>query len=104
MPVAMPALDSDVLNRRRQIVRALNAIVPGEGVISTEREMKPYQSDGLTAYHQLPMVVVLPETTDQVCPRSALLPSAARQGGAARRRAPRCPAERCRSATAFSSG
>jgi glycolate oxidase len=66
MPVAMPALDSDVLNRRRQIVRALNAIVPGEGVISTEREMKPYQSDGLTAYHQLPMVVVLPETTDQV--------------------------------------
>ncbi len=67
MPVAMPALDSDVLNRRRQIVRALNAIVPGEGVISTEREMKPYQSDGLTAYHQLPMVVVLPETTDQVC-------------------------------------
>ena len=66
MPVAMPALDSDVLNRRRQIVRALNAIVPGEGVISTEREMKPYQSDGLTAYHQLPMVVVLPETADQV--------------------------------------
>ncbi len=66
MPVAMPALDSDVLNRRREIVRALNAIVPGEGVISTEREMKPYQSDGLTAYHQLPMVVVLPETTDQV--------------------------------------
>ena len=43
MPVAMPALDFDVLNRRRQIVRALNAIVPGEGVIDTEREMKPYR-------------------------------------------------------------
>jgi glycolate oxidase len=66
MPVAMPALDNDVLNRRREIIRALKAIVPGEGVISTEREMKPYQSDGLTAYHQLPMVVVLPESTDQV--------------------------------------
>jgi glycolate oxidase len=66
MPVAMPALDNDVLNRRREIIRALKAIVPGEGVISTEREMKPYQSDGLTAYHQLPMVVVLPETIDQV--------------------------------------
>src|ERR1700687_2827747 len=66
MPVQMPALDNAVLKRRREIVRALRAIVPGEGVIDTEREMKPYQSDGLTAYRQLPMVVVLPGTTDQV--------------------------------------
>src|SRR5471030_1333474 len=28
--------------------------------------MKPYETDGLTAYHQPPMVVVLPETTEQV--------------------------------------
>src|SRR6202522_3885874 len=66
MPVAMPAPDDGVLKRRREIVRALKAIVPGEGVISTEREMRPYQSDGLTAYRQLPLVVVLPHTTAQV--------------------------------------
>ena len=28
--------------------------------------MRPYESDGLTAYRALPMVVVLPETTEQV--------------------------------------
>src|SRR6202165_2712223 len=28
--------------------------------------MRPYETDGLTAYRQLPMVVVLPETTQQV--------------------------------------
>src|SRR4249920_2857676 len=28
--------------------------------------MRPYESDGLTAYRQLPMVVVLPDTTEQV--------------------------------------
>ena len=28
--------------------------------------MQPYESDGLTAYRQPPMVVVLPETTEQV--------------------------------------
>src|SRR5262249_16606738 len=28
--------------------------------------MRPYESDGLTAYRQLPMVVVLPDTTAQV--------------------------------------
>ncbi len=66
MSVAMPAQDTSVLKRRREIVRALRTMVPAEGVIDTEREMRPYQSDGLTAYRQLPMVVVLPHTTDQV--------------------------------------
>jgi len=47
-------------------VTALRSIVPGEGVIAGEREMRPYETDGLTAYRQLPMVVVLPETTQQV--------------------------------------
>jgi glycolate oxidase len=66
MSVAMPASDAAVLARRGRIVAALRAIVPGEGVIAGEREMRPYESDGLTAYRQLPMVVVLPETTGQV--------------------------------------
>src|SRR6201990_3557498 len=66
MSLRMPEPDSAVLARRAEIVRALSAIVPGEGVIANEREMRPYESDGLTAYRQLPFVVVLPETTEQV--------------------------------------
>lgn len=66
MSVKMPETDAAVLGRRAQIVKTLRTIVPGEGVIDREREMKPFESDGLTAYRQLPMVVVLPETTRQV--------------------------------------
>src|SRR5438046_6074825 len=66
MSVHMPDADQAVLARREEIVAALKAIVPGEGVIAAERAMRPYESDGLTAYRQLPMVVVLPETTAQV--------------------------------------
>ncbi len=66
MSVMMPVPDAAVLARRDEIVGALRAIVPGEGVIAGEREMRPFESDGLTAYRQLPMVVVLPSTTDQV--------------------------------------
>src|SRR3954462_1257781 len=62
----MPEPEHAVLARRHTIVQALSAIGPGEGVIATEREMRPYESDGLTAYRALPMVVVLPETTEQV--------------------------------------
>src|ERR1700716_150064 len=62
----MPAPDQPVLPRRDRIVAGLRAIVPGEGEIAAEREMRPYESDGLTAYRQLPMVVVLTETVEQV--------------------------------------
>ena len=50
MPIAMPEADASVLARRSEIVAALRAIVPGEGVIDSAAEMMPYESDGLTAY------------------------------------------------------
>src|SRR5258706_6253882 len=66
MTIMMPASDQAVLDRREIIVAALRAIVPGEGVIDSAAEMLPYESDGLTAYRQPPMVVVLPDSTEQV--------------------------------------
>jgi glycolate oxidase len=66
MALKMPEADQGVLGRRVEIVAALRAIVPGEGVIDSAAEMLPYESDGLTAYRQPPMVVVLPETTEQI--------------------------------------
>ena len=77
MPVLMPLFDDAVLKRRAEIVAALKRIVPGEGVIASDEAMRPYESDGLTAYRQLPMVVVLPETTAQV---SAVLGYCYREG------------------------
>lgn len=51
--------------RRAEIAAALRSFVP-DGVIDNERELKAYESDGLTAYRQPPLVVVLPENTRQV--------------------------------------
>ncbi len=64
--LTMPDPDQAVLARRDEIVAVLRRIVPGEGVVAGERERRAYETDGLTAYRQLPMVVVLPETTAQV--------------------------------------
>src|SRR5499426_309866 len=77
MAIMMPVSDQAVLARREAIVAALRAIVPGEGVIDSEAEMRAYESDGLTAYRQPPMVVVLPDTTEQV---SRILKYCAEQG------------------------
>ncbi len=65
MAITMPEADAATLAKRRDIVAALKRIVP-DGVIDDAASMAAYESDGLTAYRQLPMVVVLPERTEQV--------------------------------------
>ena len=62
----MPAPQTAVLERRDEIIARLREIVPAPGVIDTAAGMRPFETDGLTAYRQLPLVVVLPETTEQV--------------------------------------
>ncbi|MGP2491342.1 FAD-linked oxidase C-terminal domain-containing protein [Mesorhizobium sp. PUT5] len=64
--LVMPKPDERTLARRQEIVAALRAIVPGEGVVNAVTEMRAFESDGLTAYRQLPLVVVLPQTVAQV--------------------------------------
>jgi glycolate oxidase len=61
----MPPADGRVLAKRAEIARALGAIVR-DGVIDDRDALRVYESDGLTAYRQPPMLVALPRTTEQV--------------------------------------
>jgi glycolate oxidase len=62
----MPKPDQAAIAARPRLVAALLEILPEEAVIVDERSLKAYETDGLTAYRQPPLVAVLPETTDQV--------------------------------------
>src|SRR2546421_3307047 len=48
------------------IVAALRTFLPGDCVLSREEERRPYECDALTAFRQLPGVVVLPRTEQQL--------------------------------------
>jgi len=61
-----PEPKADVLARRDEIIAGLRSLLPGDGVITEATRLKPYETDGLPAYRQMPLVVVLPETTEQV--------------------------------------
>ena len=53
--------------RRRQLcVDGLQRIVAADSVLHSEEDLRPYESDGLTAFKKTPLVVVLPETIEQV--------------------------------------
>ena len=62
----MPEPYAEVLERREQIVADLRDIVSGEGVVDATNEMRAFETGGLTAYRQLPLVVVLPQTVEKV--------------------------------------
>ena len=64
--IAQFAANPATLANRDQIVTGLRALLPETGVIAEPLRLKPYETDGLSAYRQPPMVVVLPETTEQV--------------------------------------
>ena len=64
--IAQPPPKPDVIARRAEIVAGLQALLPATGVISEALRLKPYETDGLPAYKQIPLAVVLPETTEQV--------------------------------------
>ena len=49
-----------------QLITDLTAMLGEAAVLHGEQELAPYECDGLSAYRERPMLVVLPETTDQV--------------------------------------
>ena len=52
--------------RQAQVVRALQAVLPGHALLWNAEDTTPYECDGLTAYRERPLVVALPETYAQI--------------------------------------
>jgi glycolate oxidase len=52
--------------RQAEVLAALQQVVPQHALLWTPEDTTPYECDGLTAYRERPLVVVLPETYAQV--------------------------------------
>jgi glycolate oxidase len=50
----------------RALVQRLREVLPGDGLIEDEVGRRTYECDALAAYRQLPLLVALPSTTEQV--------------------------------------
>ena len=63
----MPPPDQAIIAKRAAIAAALKRIIAApDGVVVPEEERRVYETDALTAYRQLPLLVVLPSTTTEV--------------------------------------
>ncbi len=62
----MSAIPSTLAGRRDQVAASLRARLPDGCVLSDPEDTRPYECDGLAAYRQLPMIVTLPTSEEQV--------------------------------------
>ncbi len=58
--------DPAIIARRGEIAAELARLVPPDCLVTAERELVPFETDGFTAYRRVPLAVVLPETTAQL--------------------------------------
>jgi len=62
----MPKIDRKIISKKDIIVKNLKKIINPDNVLDHQDELRPYETDGLSAYKQKPLVVVLPENADEV--------------------------------------
>ena len=62
----MPKVDKSIILSKDKIVSDIGKIIKQENILSHDDEIKPYETDALSAYKQAPLLVALPETVDEV--------------------------------------
>ena len=64
--LAMPNVDRKLVARKNDIVSDLKKIIKSENVLHHEDELRPFETDALSAYKQKPLIVIFPENTKEV--------------------------------------
>ena len=53
-------------NIKQNLLNALGKQLPVDSILSSDEDLRPYECDGLSAYRELPLMVLLPNTIEQV--------------------------------------
>jgi len=61
-----PFHDPALVAARTDLLRVLRTFLPDDAVLEREEELRPYECDALSAYRELPLLVVLPRTLEEV--------------------------------------
>ncbi|MEK6210137.1 MAG: FAD-linked oxidase C-terminal domain-containing protein [Pseudomonadota bacterium] len=65
-PELLPSETIEPQISKAELAHRLAAILPPDAILHVKEDLKPFECDGLTAYHRVPLMVALPENEDQV--------------------------------------
>ena len=63
--LVMPKVDKKLLSRKDIIITNLRKIIKKENVLDHEDQIRPFETDGLSAYKQKPFAVVFPKIQEK---------------------------------------
>ena len=64
--LAMPKVDRKLIAKKAEIVSNLKKIVKAENILDHEDQVRPFETDALSAYKQKPLAVIFPQNTKEV--------------------------------------
>jgi len=64
--LAMPKVDRKLIAKKAEIVANLKKIIKAENILDHEDQVRPFETDALSAYKQKPLIVTFPENTEEV--------------------------------------
>ena len=59
--LTMPKIDRKLISKKVEVIANLKKIIIAENVLDHEDELRPFETDALSAYKQKPLAVVFPE-------------------------------------------
>jgi len=62
----MPKIDRKLIARKADVISDLKKIIKPENILYHEDEVRPFETDALSAYKQKPLLVIFPENTNEV--------------------------------------
>ena len=64
--IVLPVPDARIVARRGAIVKDLVRLLGADRVVADEDGRRAYETDALTAYREMPLAVILPQSTAEV--------------------------------------
>ena len=64
--LAMPKIDRKLISKKVDVIADLKKIIKAENILDHEDQIRPFETDALSAYKQKPLIVVFPENTEEV--------------------------------------
>ena len=64
--LVMPKVDRKLISKKVDVIEDLKKIVRAENILGHEDQIRPFETDALSAYKQKPLAVIFPENTKEV--------------------------------------
>ena len=73
--LVMPKIDRKLLSKKVEVIANLKKIIKPENILDHEDQKRPFETDALSAYKQIPLAVFFPDCIERISGSFPKLPN-----------------------------